>query len=125
MDVEKEKTAIRAVMKAQENAWNEGDIEAFMLGYVNSEELVFIGSRGLTYGWQQTLDNYKKGYPNTAAMGKLSFDILELKYLSNEYCYMIGRYELQREKDKPSGYFTLLWQKINGEWKIAADQTCG
>ncbi len=122
---EEDKIAIEKVMKAQENAWNSGDIDAFMLGYVNSDSLVFIGSRGLTYGWQPTLENYKKGYPDKSAMGKLHFDILELKQLSTEYFYMIGRYELTREKDKPSGYFSLLWQKVKGEWKIIADQTCG
>ncbi len=125
MDTTKEKDAIKLVMKAQEDAWNRGDIAAFMNGYLNENDLVFIGSRGLTYGWERTLENYKKGYPDKAAMGKLSFEILELKPLSNEYFYMIGKYELIREKDKPSGYFTLLWQKVNGEWKIIADHTSG
>jgi len=117
--------AIKAVMSMQEKAWSAGNLEQFMTGYVNDESLTFIGSRGLSYGWETTLSNYKKGYPDKAAMGKLSFDVLELKSLSPEFCYMIGKFYLKREAEDLSGYFTLLWQKIEGEWKVIADQTCG
>lgn len=116
---------IKAVMQQQQNNWNKGDIDAFMLGYWNNEKLTFIGSNGLTHGWQTTLENYKKGYPDKATMGELNFDIIGLKRLSSEYYHMIGKYTLKREKDESSGYFTLLWEKINGEWKIIIDQTCG
>ena len=117
--------AIKAVMSMQEEAWSAGDLEQFMTGYINDESLTFIGSRGLSYGWETTLANYKKGYPDKAAMGKLSFEVLELKSLSPEFCYMIGKFYLTRDAEDLSGYFTLLWQKIEGEWKVIADQTCG
>ncbi len=117
--------AIKAVMSMQEEAWSAGDLEQFMTGYINDESLTFIGSRGLSYGWDTTLANYKKGYPDKAAMGKLSFEVLELKSLSPEFCYMIGKFYLTRDAEDLSGYFTLLWQKIEGEWKVIADQTCG
>lgn len=117
--------AIKAVMSMQEEAWSAGDLEQFMTGYINDESLTFIGSRGLSYGWETTLSNYKKGYPDKAAMGKLSFEVLELKSLSPEFCYMIGKFYLTRDAEDLSGYFTLLWQKIEGEWKVIADQTCG
>lgn len=117
--------AIKAVMSMQEEAWSAGDLEQFMTGYINDASLTFIGSRGLSYGWETTLANYKKGYPDKAAMGKLSFEVLELKSLSPEFCYMIGKFYLTRDAEDLSGYFTLLWQKIEGEWKVIADQTCG
>lgn len=117
--------AIKAVMSMQEEAWSAGDLEQFMTGYINDETLTFIGSRGLSYGWETTLANYKKGYADKAAMGKLSFEVLELKSLSPEFCYMIGKFYLTRDAEDLSGYFTLLWQKIGGEWKVIADQTCG
>lgn len=118
--------AIKAVMEMQEAAWSKGDLEQFMQGYWESDQLTFIGSRGLSYGWETTMNNYKKGYPDKSAMGTLSFEILELRSLSPEYCYMIGQYTLIREEDDDlGGYFTLLWRKVNGEWKVVADQTCG
>ena len=116
---------IMQVFNEQEAAWNRGDIPAFMEGYWKSEELTFIGSSGLNKGWQTTLDNYKKNYPDKATMGKLSFDVLKVDHINQDACYLIGRYTLVREKDRPTGLFTLLWKKINGKWVIVSDQTCG
>jgi uncharacterized protein (TIGR02246 family) len=118
-----DENAIRQVMAAQETAWNRADIEGFMEGYWKSDSLTFIGSRGVTYGWQATLDSYKKGYPDAAAMGKLTFTILQLEVLSPESAYVIGKWQLTREKDAPGGHFTLLWKKIGGKWVIVADHT--
>lgn len=109
-------------MKAQEESWNKADIEGFMLYYWKSDSLKFIGSKGITYGWQKTYDNYKKSYPTKEAMGELKFTILDTKQLSKTYIYVIGKWELK--KDKPvGGHFTLLWQKINKQWVIVADHT--
>ena len=118
-------SAIREVMQMQEEAWSSADVETFMKGYWESENLTFIGSKGLVKGWTTTLQNYKKSYPNAEAMGNLSFEILELRSLSEDHCYMIGQYRLIRSDEELGGYFTLLWRKIAGEWKIVADQTCG
>lgn len=109
-------------MNAQEKAWNEGNIEAFMKHYWNNDSLKFIGKSGITYGWQKTLDNYKKSYPTKADMGLLTFSIKEATLLSPESIYLIGQWQLK--KDKPAGgYFTLLWKKIKGDWVIVADHT--
>lgn len=115
--------AIRAVMQDQEAAWNRGDLEAFMAGYWHSDSLKFIGSRGLTYGWQATLDNYKKGYPDRAAMGKLTFTILTVDILSKKSAFVIGKWHLARQAGDLSGHYTLLWKKIGGKWVIVADHS--
>jgi hypothetical protein len=109
-------------MKAQESSWNEGKIESFMNYYWKSDSLKFIGKKGITYGWQQTLDNYLKSYPDKATMGTLKFGIKEATQLSPESIYIIGSWELQKEKPV-GGYFTLLWKKIDGKWVIVADHT--
>jgi uncharacterized protein (TIGR02246 family) len=118
-----EEAAIRKVLAAQEEAWNRADIEGFMAGYWNSDSLLFIGSRGVTRGWQPTLESYKKGYPDAAAMGKLTFTVLSLQVLSPESAYIIGKWHLARAKDEVGGHFTLLWKKIAGKWVIVADHT--
>ena len=82
---------IRKILDEQTKAWNEGDIEGFMKGYWKNDSLMFIGKNGINWGWQTTLENYKKGYPDTTAMGKLSFDILIVKKLSPEYYYVVGK----------------------------------
>lgn len=119
----KEEAAIRRLLTLQTEAWNRGNIEAFMQTYWKSNSLMFIGSKGVVRGWQQTLDNYRKGYPDTAAMGKLSFDILEVKPLSKEYAFVVGKWMLQRSIGDLSGHYTLLLRKIRGQWKIVADHS--
>jgi ketosteroid isomerase-like protein len=109
-------------MKAQVLAWNKADIKGFMDHYWNSDSLMFIGSKGVTYGWQKTYDNYVKNYPNKEAMGVLKFTIIKTEQLSKTSIYIIGKWEL--EKEKPAGgHFTLLWKKINNKWVIVSDHT--
>jgi ketosteroid isomerase-like protein len=115
------KTVIES-MKIQETAWNNADIAGFMKYYWNSDSLKFIGSKGITYGWKKTYDNYVKGYPTKDAMGILKFTIKEATQLSETSIYIIGQWDLTKEKPA-GGYFTLLWKKINNEWVIVADHT--
>jgi len=114
---------VKAILQGQAAQWNKGDIEAFMQDYWKSDKLQFIGSKGVTYGWQQTFDNYKRRYPDKAAMGQLTFDILNAQRLSKKVISITGKFTLKREKDMPTGYFLLLWKKIKGRWVIIADHT--
>ncbi len=109
-------------MATQQDSWNRGDVRGFMDYYWKSDSLKFIGSRGITYGWQKTLDNYLKAYPDKAAMGILKFTIVEASLLSDTAVYVIGKWELQKEKPV-GGHFTLMWKKINGRWVIVSDHT--
>lgn len=115
--------SIRQILATQEDAWNRADLEAFMSGYWHSDSLMFIGSRGVTYGWQATLDSYKKGYPDAGAMGKLTFTILSVQVLAPESAYVIGKWHLTRATDEVGGHFTLLWKKKDGKWVIVADHS--
>ena len=63
-----DETMIRQLLDEQTLAWNRGDIESFMNGYWVNDSLMFIGKSGVTYGWINTLNNYKKGYPDTASL---------------------------------------------------------
>jgi ketosteroid isomerase-like protein len=117
--------AIKAMMLQQAKDWNDGNIDAFMQGYWQSDSLMFIGSRGITYGWQSTLDNYKKSYPDRATMGTLKFDFLKLDFFNkNTTCWLLGTWHLTRpEKGDVGGYFTLMLKKIKGKWLIISDHT--
>ncbi len=115
--------SIRQIMAQQELAWNAGDLETFMAGYWRSDSLTFIGSRGLSHGWQTTLDNYRTSYPDRETMGQLTFTLLTVEQLSPTTAYVIGKWQLTRTKDELSGHFTLLWKKIEGTWVIVADHS--
>ncbi len=118
-----DETKIRQLLAAQTEAWNRGDLESFMQTYWKSDSLMFIGKTGVTRGWQQTLENYKKGYPDTAAMGQLSFDIITVKSLSPEYFFVVGKWMLKRSIGDISGHYNLLLRKIKGRWVIIADHS--
>jgi ketosteroid isomerase-like protein len=118
-----EEGKIRQLLHAQTESWNRGDIEGFMQTYWKSDSLMFIGKSGVTRGWQKTLENYKKGYPDTTAMGKLSFNILSVRQVSGEHCFVVGKWMLKRSIGDLSGHYTLLLQKIKGQWVIVADHS--
>lgn len=118
-----DRTAILKVLEDQRQGWNKGDMDAYMQGYWKSDSLLFVGKNGPTYGWQKTLDNYKKGYPDKSAMGFLTFGIKKVEFLAKDKAFVLGSWNLKREKDEPKGYFTLLLRKIDGQWKVIADHS--
>ncbi len=118
-----DETAIRQLLAKQSAAWNQGDLDNFMKGYWENDSLMFIGKSGVTYGWTNTLNNYKKGYPDTAAMGQLTFNLLHLKKLSGEYYHVTGKWFLARSIGDVGGHFTLVFRKIKGRWVIISDHS--
>lgn len=115
--------AIRTLLGQQTDSWNRGDIEGFMQTYWKSDSLMFIGKNGVVRGWQQTLENYKKSYPDTSAMGQLSFEILKVDLLGPDRHFVVGKWMLRRTAGNLSGHFTLILRKFRGSWKIVADHS--
>jgi len=116
---------IKKLMKVQSDCWNEGDIDCFMESYWKSEKLQFIGSKGVTYGWQNTLDRYKKSYPTKADMGQLTFELINLDKRSRKVISLVGKWHLQRGGDLENleGHFLIIWKKIKGNWVIVSDHS--
>jgi L-asparaginase / beta-aspartyl-peptidase len=122
-DYPSDREAIRAVLQAQQRAWNRADVDAFLQGYWHSPELTFSGSSGVARGWDGVLTRYKKNYPDRAAMGQLDFSDLEFRFLGPGAALVLGKWHLQREKDELGGVFTLVWQRFPDGWKIIHDHT--
>lgn len=95
-----QKNLILELLEEQRQAWNRGDINEYMQGYNKSDSLLFVGKSGPQYGWNNTLNNYKKSYPDKSAMGYLSFDIKEIRMISADYAFVLGAWNLKREKDE-------------------------
>jgi len=118
-----DETVIRQILQRQENSWNNGNINGFMDTYWRSDSLMFIGKKGIVYGWQQTKNNYLKSYPDTTSMGKLSFELQEIKQLSDIYFFVVGKWHLTRSAGNIEGHFSLLIKKIDSRWLIVADHS--
>lgn len=119
----KDEQAIYNLLNKQSKAWNAGDIEGFMKGYWKNDSLLFIGKSGPKYGYNATLENYKKSYPDAATMGKLTFDILQVKRLSAVYFSVVGKWHLARSVGDVQGHFTLLVRRIGKQWLIVSDHS--
>jgi len=115
--------AVRAVVEAQKDAWNRGDIEGFMDGYARSADTIFVSGDSVTRGWQTVHDRYQKNYNTREKMGTLTFSDLEVTVVSKDAAVMIGRWHLQRANDEPHGRFTLIFRKTKQGWKIVHDHT--
>ncbi|GAB3736018.1 YybH family protein [Spirosoma lituiforme] len=120
----RDRRSILETLKRQTDDWNAGRVDRFMTSYWNSDSLTFVSKAGVTYGYQATLANYKKRYPDRASMGTLKFDILQLDLLTPTMAYVIGRFQLTRpEIGNTEGHFTLLWRKIKNRWIIVSDHS--
>lgn len=120
---DKDKQTILSILDKQTSAWNNADIDNFMVGYWNSDSLMYIGKNGVTYGYKSTLENYKKNYSSIEKMGKLKFTILHTNRLSKEIIQVVGKWHLTRTVGDVGGHFTLIFKKINGEWVIISDHS--
>ena len=115
--------AIRAVLDAQRDDWNRGDIEGYMDGYERSKDTVFISGDSVTRGWQTVHDRYQKNYDSREKMGTLTFSDLETTILSADAVMVLGRWHLQRANDQPHGRFTLIFRRMKQGWRIVHDHT--
>ncbi len=116
-------SAVRAVLDAQRDAWNRGDLEGYMDGYARSADITFVSGNALTRGWQTVHDRYQKKYDLREKMGTLTFSDLEISVLSNDAAVTIGRWHLQRANDQPHGRFTLIFRHTRQGWRIVHDHT--
>ena len=114
---------IRAVLRAQQEAWNRGDIDSFMNGYARAETTVFVSGDEVRRGWQTVHDRYLSKYSDRAQMGTLRFSDLEIAQLGPDSVLALGRWELKRANDNPHGRFTLIFRKIPDGWRIVHDHT--
>ena len=114
---------IRSVLRAQQDAWNRGDIDGFMNGYARSKSTIFISEDTLRRGWETVRDRYRKKYSDRTKMGTLTFSDLEITPLSLDSAMVLGRWRLKRTNDRPHGRFTLIFRKTGDGWRIVLDHT--
>jgi uncharacterized protein (TIGR02246 family) len=115
---------IRALLTAQSEAWNRGDVTGFLAGYVHNEELTFFSGDAVTRGFAAIEARYRRRYGNSReTMGHLAFEDLEVTLLSPDAAVVYGRFRLQMKDSNPTGIFTLVLRKESGKWMIVHDHT--
>lgn len=119
----KDEKAILDILDAQTKAWNEGNLEKFMIGYWENDSLMYIGKKGVTYGYQSTLKSYKTNYAGRDNMGMLTFHILHMKPLGKKHYLVVGKWSLKRTVGDVGGHYTLTFEKQKGKWVVIADHS--
>ena len=114
---------IQSVFTAQQDAWNRGDIDAFMNGYAQSASTVFVSGDEVTRGWDTVRERYRRKYSDRTKMGTLTFSEIEVTPLSADSAVVLGRWKLQRANDQPHGRFTLVFKRLPEGWRIILDHT--
>ena len=114
---------IRFVLRAQQEAWNRGDIGGFMNGYARSPSTVFVSGDEVRRGWETVRARYRQKYSDRAKMGTLSFSDIEVTILSPDAAVVLGRWRLKRANDEPHGRFTLIFKRLPEGWRIVHDHT--
>ena len=114
---------IQSVLTAQQDAWNRGDIDAFMNGYARSASTVFVSDDEVRRGWEPVRDRYRVKYSDRAKMGMLNFSEIEVTMLSPDAAVVLGRWRLKRANDEPHGRFTLIFKRLPEGWRIVHDHT--
>jgi hypothetical protein len=117
-----EEGEVRALLLAQTDLWNEGDLPGFVDTYWDGDELTFFGRSGLTRGRTDLLANYQRGYPTKESRGVLSFDVLEFRPLGGNHALLLGSYHLQRD-DPAHGVFSLVLTRQAGRIVILHDHS--
>lgn len=116
--------AIKKLMKMQEKAWSNYDLESFMGTYIESEALTFFSGGTVTKGWESTLENYRKRYPSKEHTGSLEFTLHNISRIDDSAYWVMGEYHLTRKMGNANGTFMVIVKRINGAWKIVADSSC-
>jgi uncharacterized protein (TIGR02246 family) len=115
--------AVTEVLTTQAGHWNEGDIDGFMRYYWKSDDLTFSSGGTTRRGWDETMRRYREAYPTAAEMGKLTFSELEVRPLGDTAALVLGRWELERDKEPVEGNFTLVMEQVDGQWLVTHDHT--
>jgi uncharacterized protein (TIGR02246 family) len=117
------RAAVEAVLAAQQEAWNRGDVDAFVDHYWHSNDVTFSSGGKMTRGWEETVRGYRERYPTRADMGRLTFSNLEITPLGDSAALVLGQWRLERDNEPLSGNFSLVFRKLDGRWVIVHDHT--
>lgn len=124
---DEDEEGIKHLLVSQIDAWNSGNLQAFMAGYWRSPDLTFFSGITITKGWEPTLQRYQQRYQGEGKeMGQLEFQDLKIDLMGRRAAVVTGKWQLTlSDGKKPGGLFTLVFKRMPGGWRIVHDHTSG
>ena len=114
---------VRATVRAQAAAWNEGDLDAFMDIYWKNDALKFVSGGDVTRGWSATMKRYRDRYQGAAGMGRIDLDKLEAQLVTEDVAVVTGRVRHAVGENASASVFSLVMRRDEGVWRIVHDHT--
>ena len=121
-DIQNLENEITDILDQQKISWNEKNIEGFMEYYWNSEKFTFQSGNKRLHGWDALLSRYKESYSGEK-WGILDFTGIEIKVLSNDIAYVLGRWQVLYNDSSKEGLFTIIFLRMPEGWRIVHDHS--
>lgn len=125
-DWQRDRAAILELLRAQQDAWNRGDLEGFLRGYDPGPDLVFTSGGQSRRGLAETRARYQARYgADRQTMGRLEFEVLDVRALGPGGAVVLGRWRLTLEPSHETrgGVFSLALLRTDAGWRIVHDHT--
>jgi uncharacterized protein (TIGR02246 family) len=121
----RDRAAVVQVLREQQDAWNRGDLDGFLRGYDPTPALVFTSGGRVRRGFVETRARYVQRYgaSGPAGMGRLDFEVLDVRILGPGAAIVLGRWRLRGTPEAGAGVFTLAFQRTAQGWRIVHDHT--
>lgn len=125
---ERVKTEVTRSLQDGVEAWNAGDLDRFMTGYVRTPEMTFTAGGKVVRGYDALQQRYQTTYGNSkASMGQLRFENIEVWELGPNFALALGEWILllpgKGVGEQVKGIFSLVLERTGEGWKILHDHT--
>ncbi len=119
-----DRAAIVGLLRAQQEAWNRGDLDGFLRGYDPGPDLVFTSGAQVRRGFAETRARYEARYRSGAQqMGRLELTVLDVRALGSDGAVVLGRWRLEHASEPGGGVFSLALLRTRAGWRIVHDHT--
>lgn len=115
---------LRAMFVKTETAWNQADLAAHVAPYADSAAM--MGRNGPFYGRDRIKASLERNFwQDGKPLQQLRFEQVTVRMLTGEKSAVVtGKFILTGGgKPDASGWFTTVWQKEKGGWKIVMDHS--
>lgn len=117
-----EVASLPAALAASTDRWNAGDLEGFIAPYAT--QTTFMTPAGLVDREAMRQRYLARYFTGTRPDQQLRFEQLQVRPLGEEHALLTGRFVLTGGgKPEQSGWFTLVWARTAGGWRIIHDHS--
>jgi len=117
-----EKEVYDQMMKMVE-AWNRHDLDAYLDGFLHSDDIVLVVEGETIRGWDLLSKALHGGYPNPQEMGTLTVDRMQVQMLAPDLAFVLIWYTMAFPKKNQYGTDTAIVKKVPEGWREMTSHT--